>query len=93
MKSICINYLISIIVGIILFFVTGYASFWVTEFLRLYPSYIGIPLNVLSSCFADKGIYCTATPKFNQFNIILDLLFWSAISYLLIKLVRLKSKK
>lgn len=90
MKSNIINSLISIIVGIILFFVTGYASFWVTGLLKLNTSYVGVPLNILSSCFADNGIYCTASPIFNWLNIFLDLLFWSVMSYMVIKLIRSK---
>lgn len=84
--------LLSLLSGIVLFFLFSFG------FLKLFSSssfFLGVPLQfVTSGC--DGAVYvmqCGSTPIFHWFNAIADIVFWSVISYLLIKLVRSKSKK
>ncbi len=78
--------LLSLVVGITLFFLSSLGFF---TFLG--PKYFGIPFQfVTSDCY---GIVCTASPIFHWLNFAIDIIFWSVASYVLFKLVSSKSKK
>ena len=78
--------LLSTVSGVVVFILSSLGFFTLIS-----PKYLGIPFQFVGShCY---GIVCTATPIFHWINLITDVIFWSVISYLLIKLMRSKNKK